>query len=111
MTMTRAEMISRICEKTHFSKDDAIKIVEGMFEIIKASLERGEPVRIFGFGNFIVRSKHPRKGRDPQTGVEIVIPEHKVLTFKASPIMKKTVQTTQLNSQPSSLTESTVAKV
>ena len=91
MTMTKAEIITRICEKAHISKDDAINIVEGTFEIIKASLERGESVKISTFGTFVVRTKRTRKGRNPQTGAEIVIPEHKVLTFKTSPVMKKTV--------------------
>jgi integration host factor subunit alpha len=95
MTMTKAEMVTRICEKAHVSKDDATNLVEGTFEIIKASLERGEPVKISGFGNFVVRTKHPRRGRNPTTGSEIVIPGRKVLTFKASPLMKKTVATTQ----------------
>ena len=86
MTMTKAEMITRICEKTRLSKEDAINLVEATFEIIKASLKRCEPVKISGFGSFVVRTKQPRRGRNPQTDAEIVIPGHKVLTFKASPI-------------------------
>jgi nucleoid DNA-binding protein len=108
--MTKAEIISRICEKAHVAKDDATNVVEAIFEIIKASLERGEPVKIINFGNFTVRTKHPRKGRNPQTGAEIIIAGHETLTFKASTAMKKTVQTTTLNSQPS-LAQPTIAKV
>jgi integration host factor subunit alpha len=61
------------------------------FEIIKASLERGEKVKISNFGNFAVRSRKQRKGRNPQTGAEIVIPARKGLTFKASPAVNKTI--------------------
>jgi integration host factor subunit alpha len=92
--MTKAEMITRLCEKAKISKEDATTIVERTFTTMKASLEQGEPVKISGFGSFAVRTKRQRKGRDPKTGAEIVIPEHTVLTFKASPIMKKSVTTT-----------------
>ena len=88
-------MIDQICEKAHLSKDDATNIIEATFEIIKASLERGERVKISGFGSFVVRTKDPRKGRNPQTGAEIVIPAHKTLTFKPSQLVRKTVAATQ----------------
>jgi len=93
--MTKAEIISRICEKAQISKEDATNVVEAVFEIIKTSLARGEKVKIINFGNFAVRIKNPRKGRNPQTGTEIVIPGRKTLTFKSSPLMKKTVGMTQ----------------
>jgi hypothetical protein len=56
-------------------------------------LERGENVKISGFGNFVVNTKRPRKGRNPQTGDEMIITGRKVLTFKASQIMKKSLNT------------------
>jgi integration host factor subunit alpha len=93
MTMTKDELIGRTCEKAHLSKDDATNIIEATFEIIKASLERGEQVKIKNFGIFSVRAKKVRRGRNPQTGAEIVIPGHKSLTFKPSTLMKKTVAT------------------
>lgn len=89
--MTKADIITRICEKAHVSKDDVTNAVEGMFEIIKASLERGEKVKIKNFGSFAVRTKRERRGRNPTTGADIVIPAHRVLTFKPGPAMKKTV--------------------
>lgn len=95
MKLTKAELSTRICEKAHVPKDDAIKLVDTMFEIIKASLERGEPVKLKNFGNFNVRFKKARKGRNPKNGAEIIIPERKVLAFKASAIAKKTVATLQ----------------
>ena len=96
MMRTKAEIAMRVCEKTNISKDDAANLVENTFEIIKASLERGEPVKISGFGRFMVRTKRQRKGRNPKTGAELVIRERKVLSFKSSQMMKKTVATTQV---------------
>ncbi len=87
--MTKAEIIARIYEKVGFSKKEATDVVEATFEIIKGSLEKGEKVKISGFGNFVVNTKRPRKGRNPQTGDEIVIAGRKVLTFKPSQILKK----------------------
>ncbi len=87
--MTKADIITRIYEKVGFSKKEATDVVEATFEIIKGSLEKGEKVKISGFGNFVVNTKRPRKGRNPQTGEEIVIAGRKVLTFKPSQILKK----------------------
>jgi len=103
--MTKAEIITRIYEKVGFSKKDATDVVEATFDIIKGCLERGEKVKISGFGNFVVNTKRPRKGRNPQTGDEIIIVGRKVLTFKASQIMKKSLNsmgTTAPSSSPTS---------
>jgi integration host factor subunit alpha len=89
--MTKAEIIARIYERMGFSKKEATDVVEATFEIIKGCLEKGEKVKISGFGNFVVNSKRPRRGRNPQTGEEIVIVARKVLTFKASQILKHTL--------------------
>jgi integration host factor subunit alpha len=89
--MTKAEIITRIYEKVGFSKKDATDVVEATFDIIKGCLEQGEKVKISGFGNFVVNTKRPRKGRNPQTGDEIIIVGRKVLTFKASQILKKSL--------------------
>jgi integration host factor subunit alpha len=89
--MTKADIISRIYEKIGFSKKDATDVVEATFDIIKVCLEKGEKVKISGFGNFVVNAKRPRKGRNPQTGDEIIIVGRKVLTFKASQILKKSL--------------------
>lgn len=89
--MTKAEIIARIYEKVGFSKKEATDVVEATFEIIKGRLEKGEKVKISGFGNFVVNSKRPRKGRNPQTGEEIIIEGRKVLTFKPSQILKKSL--------------------
>ena len=62
--------------------------MEFVFDIIKSTLEEGEKVKISGFGNFVVREKNSRKGRNPQTGDEIKLGARKVLTFKASQVLK-----------------------
>jgi integration host factor subunit alpha len=94
MTMTKAEIVDRVCDKNKLSHTDGINIVEATFEIIKASLERGENVKIKNFGVFVLRKKNSRSGRNPRTGKEIVIAARKVLSFKAAPAMKKAVATT-----------------
>jgi integration host factor subunit alpha len=89
--MTKAEIIARIYETMGFSKKEATDVVEATFEIIKGCLEKGQKVKISGFGNFVVNSKRPRRGRNPQTGEEITIIARKVLTFKASQILEQTL--------------------
>lgn len=89
--MNKAEIVSRICKKNGISDTDASNIVEATFEIITASLGRGEKVKIMHFGNFAVHTKNSRTGRNPRTGEEMVIPERKVLGFSPSPAMKKAV--------------------
>jgi integration host factor subunit alpha len=96
MAMTKAEIVERIYEKVEkdgFSKKEAAEVVEAIFEVIKRHLERGEKVKISGFGNFVVHTKRPRKGRNPQTGEEIVISGRRVLSFKPSQVLKKTINT------------------
>src|SRR5262249_12725988 len=89
MTMTKADIVERIYEKVGFSKKEATEVVESVFEIVKRRLEQGEKVKISGFGNFVVNEKRPRKGRNPQTGDEIIISGRRVLTFKASKGLRK----------------------
>jgi integration host factor subunit alpha len=108
--MTKADIITRIYEKVGFSKKDATDVVEATFDIIKGCLERGEKVKISGFGNFVVNTKRPRKGRNPQTGDEIIIVGRKVLTFKASQILKKGLNTMAPSPAPSSSPTSAAAE-
>jgi integration host factor subunit alpha len=86
--MTKAEIVERIYERAKASKKDATEVVDLVFEVIKARLEVGEKVKLSGFGNFVVHEKRPRKGRNPQTGEEIIISGRRVLSFKASQILK-----------------------
>src|SRR5262245_66041506 len=78
-----------------FSKKEASEIVETVFNCIKETLESGEKIKISGFGNFVVREKKARIGRNPQTGEEITISARRVLTFKPSQVLKNA-----LNGQP-----------
>jgi integration host factor subunit alpha len=89
--MTKADIVERIYEKVGYSKKEATEIVESIFEVVKRRLEKGEKVKVSGFGNFVVNEKRPRKGRNPQTGEAIVITGRRVLTFKASQVLKKTM--------------------
>src|SRR5438128_1448347 len=89
MTMTKADIVERIYERVGFSKKEATEVVESIFELVKRHLERGEKVKVSGFGNFVVNEKRPRKGRNPQTGEEIVISGRRVLTFKASQVRQE----------------------
>ncbi len=86
--MTKAEIVEQIYERVGFSKKEVAELVEKVFEIIKDTLAEGEKVKISGFGNFVVRQKNARKGRNPQTGQEIVLEARRVLTFKPSLVLK-----------------------
>ena len=86
--MTKAEIVEHIYEKVGFSKKESAELVEKVFEIIKETLASGEKVKISGFGNFVVREKNSRIGRNPQTGQEITITARRVLTFKPSQVLK-----------------------
>ena len=89
--MTKAEIVEKIYEQIGFSKQESIQIVENLFDLMKECLERGEKIKISGFGNFVVRSKRERVGRNPHTSEEIKISARKVLTFKPSQILKNAV--------------------
>jgi len=86
--MTKADIVEHIYERVGFSKKESAELVEKVFEIIKQTLADGEKVKISGFGNFVVREKNARKGRNPQTGEEIRLAARRVLTFKPSLVLK-----------------------
>jgi len=89
MVMTKFDIIRNVNEQLGFSKKDSTTIVESVLEIIKDSLARGEKIKISGFGNFVVKKKNARRGRNPQTGEEIEITSRKVLNFKASQVLRR----------------------
>jgi len=91
MAMTKLDIVQNVSDKLRFSKKDSARIVESVFEIMKEQLSKGETVKISGFGNFVVRSKKARRGRNPQTGDEMEIAARRILTFKSSPILRKTL--------------------
>lgn len=87
--MTKAELVEIVYEKVGgLSKKESQDIVEAIFDTMKTSLKNGEKIKISGFGNFILRDKRPRKGRNPQTGDDIQITARRVLTFRPSQILK-----------------------
>ncbi|KAF0221130.1 MAG: integration host factor subunit [Geobacteraceae bacterium] len=89
--MTKADIIEKITEKRNVTRKEAAEIVESVFDIIKNTLESGENLKISGFGNFLVKTKAARKGRNPQTGEEITIKARKILTYKPSNILRQEI--------------------
>lgn len=84
MTLTKAQIVDLIHEELPFPKNKSTDVVEGLIEIIKASLESGEDVLISGFGKFCVKDKRERRGRNPATGDDLILAKRKVVTFKCS---------------------------
>ena len=99
--MTKADMVKIICEKMDFASKESTEIVDQVFGILKESLEGGEKIKISGFGNFVVRQKRPRKGRNPQTGEEMVISGRRIVSFKPSNVLRKALNQEVLSSEPS----------
>src|SRR5688500_4316154 len=88
--MTKAEIVQAVYTKLGgFSKKESADLVDLVFETMKETLGRGEKIKISGFGNFVLRDKRQRQGRNPQTGEPIVITERRVLNFKASQLLKQ----------------------
>ena len=88
----KQDLIAKVAETAELSKKQAALVVNTVFETISESLSNGEKVQIIGFGSFNVRERAERKGRNPQTGAELVIPASKVPGFKAGKALKKTVK-------------------
>ncbi len=86
--MTKLEIVTTVYEKLGFSKRESSDIVEHFFKIIKNNLAQGDNVKISGLGNFVVKAKKARKGRNPQTGEEIEIAQRRVLNFRLSQVLK-----------------------
>lgn len=84
MTLTKATLIEKIVESSDFPKNRATHLLEFLLEIMKQKLEIGEDVLISGFGKFSVNKKKARKGRNPATGSDLILPARKIVTFKCS---------------------------
>jgi len=88
--MTKAEIVQALYNRVGgFSRKESAELVDLVFEMLKETLGRGEKIKVSGFGNFVLRDKRQRPGRNPQTGQPINISERRVLTFKASQILKQ----------------------
>ena len=101
--MRKADIANQVYEKVGISKKEAAEIMEMILNTIKDVLQKGETAKIAGFGNFVVRSKRPRKGRNPKTGEEIGITPRKVVTFRPSQVFKKYVNGEAAGSPPPSV--------
>ncbi len=88
----KAELIDNVASSTGLTKKDATAAVDAVFSTIQETLAKGEKVQLIGFGNFEVRERAARKGRNPQTGKEIQIPASKVPAFKAGKALKDAVK-------------------
>ena len=90
--MTKGDIVENVYEKLGgFTKKETADMVDVVFDVIKDTLASGEKLKISGFGNFVVREKRARVGRNPQTGEEITISARKVLTFKPSQVLKSSL--------------------
>ncbi len=90
--MNKTELINAVAEAAELSKKDATKAVDAVFDAIQESLANGDKVQLIGFGNFEVRERAARKGRNPQTGEEIEISASKVPAFKPGKALKEAVK-------------------
>jgi integration host factor subunit alpha len=97
MTLTKAELADLLFEKVGLNKREAKDMVEAFFEEVRTSLESGDTVKLSGFGNFQLRDKPQRPGRNPKTGEEIPITARRVVTFHASQKLKSTVENLKLH--------------
>jgi integration host factor subunit alpha len=87
--VTKAEIAKVVHERVGLSKKESGQIVELVLGAIRTSLEAGEDVKVSGFGHFMVRQKNARRGRNPKTGEEITISSRRVVTFRASQLLKQ----------------------
>lgn len=86
--MTKIELVEMISEQCGYKKKEASDHLESVFAIMKQTLTSGEDLKISGFGKFEVKQKKDRKGRNPQTGEDLIIESRKVVTFKVSSMLK-----------------------
>ena len=92
-SLTKADMAERLSSEQQLSKRDAKDMVEAFFEEVSTSLITNEQVKLSGFGNFDLRDKRPRPGRNPKTGEEVAISARRVVTFRPGQKLKDRVET------------------
>ena len=100
MALTKAEIAEALFDQLGLNKREARELVELFFEEIRAALANGEQVKLSGFGNFQLRDKPQRPGRNPKTGEEIPISARRVVTFHASQKLKAMVEKSRHGAQP-----------
>lgn len=92
MALTKADLVEKLLDETELNKRDAKLLVDQFFEEVKTALEDGRAVKLSGFGNFDLRDKRQRPGRNPKTGEEIPITARRVVTFKPGQKLKAKVE-------------------
>ena len=92
MALTKADMAERLYEELGLNKREAKELVELFFEEVRSALEAGDQVKLSGFGNFDLREKNERPGRNPKTGEEIPISARRVVTFRPVQKLKQRVE-------------------
>ena len=92
MALTKADMAESLFEEIGLNKREAKELVEAFFEEVRLALEEGEEVKLSGFGNFVLRDKNQRPGRNPKTGEEIPITARRVVTFRPGQKLKSRVE-------------------
>ena len=92
MSLTKADLTEQLFDELGLNKREAKEIVEQMFEAIKVSLEKGEQVKISGFGNFELKDKEARPGRNPKTGEDVPISARRVVTLRTGQKLKERVE-------------------
>ena len=92
MALTKADMAESLFEELGLNKREAKELVEAFFEEVRLALEEGEEVKLSGFGNFVLRDKNQRPGRNPKTGEEIPITASRVVTFRPGQKLKSRVE-------------------
>jgi integration host factor subunit alpha len=90
-TLTRADLAEAINRKLGLSRSESLGMVESILDHMTGALESGENVKVSGFGTFLLRDKTERIGRNPKTGVEVPITPRRVLTFRASHMLKERI--------------------
>ena len=90
-TLTRADLAEVINRKMGLSRAESLDMVESILGHMTGALEKGENVKISGFGTFVLRDKNERVGRNPKTGVEVPITPRRVMTFRASQLLKEQI--------------------
>lgn len=95
MALTKADMAEHLFEKLGINKRDAKELVEAFFEEVREALESGEQVKLSGFGNFDLREKNERPGRNPKTGEDIPIKARRVVTFRPGQKLKSRVESSK----------------
>ena len=96
MALTKADIVEKLRATENMSKKDAFDLVEAAFEVMRQVIESSENLKIPRFGNFEVKEKNARKGRNPKSGEPLTIAARRVLTFKPSPVLKQQIDSDSL---------------